>query len=469
MFNFIHPSQIALKIIKLLIVFSSLITLITTGVQLWSEYGRDVDAINVHFDQVERGYLDSVAENVWQSDVGRLKLLMKGITASPDFKFAAVRKTSGLEIARAGQTVDENLIRNVYPLLYMYRGQSIEIGQLEVVASLTDVYKRTLDRFGLILLSNAIKTFVVAIFMFLVVHWLVTRHLDAMATFARKVDLSHPTEAIRLERGFMGGKRDEVDLLAASLNDMQYKLSQSHEKLEAALAREIEYNSLQKKFVSLVSHEFRTPLSIIDGTAQRLLRSKKPLTQDDMEARVEKVRSAVTRMTGLIDTTLYASRLDDGKIDLKIASCDIWELLREVCHRQSEIAPSHRIQITLDDRPTEVFADAKLIDQVFTNLLSNAVKYAPNAPIIEVRGWSDGADALITITDFGIGIPEEDLPHMFERFFRSKTTEGFSGTGIGLSVVKEFIQMHGGTVIVDSLEGEGATFTVRLPIGNAGR
>ena len=117
------------------------------------------------------------------------------------------------------------------------------------------------------------------------------------------------------------------------------------------------------------------------------------------------------------------------------------------------------------NRACKIFADHRLLDQVFTNLLSNAVKYSPDSPLIEVKGWNDEENALITVTDQGVGIPANDLPHMFGQFFRAKTSEGIKGTGIGLNVVKEFVEMHGGSVGVDSLEGEGSTFTVRIPIG----
>lgn len=242
-------------------------------------------------------------------------------------------------------------------------------------------------------------------------------------------------------------------------------LTEAKKSVEAALLREKEYNLLQQKFISLVSHEFRTPLAIIDGVAQRLIKRKDKLTPDEVETRTNKVRSAVTRMVGLIDTTLYASRLDAGQIKLKLAPCDVGELVRKVCERQTDISPSHKIQVEIDAFPNEIFADKERLDQVFTNLLSNAVKYAPDAPLIEVKHWGDGGDVWVSVTDHGLGIPEDDLPHMFKRFFRAETAKGIPGTGIGLNVVKEFVEMHGGTITVDSVEGEGSTFTVRLPIG----
>lgn len=235
-------------------------------------------------------------------------------------------------------------------------------------------------------------------------------------------------------------------------------------QLEAALEQEKEYSALQRQFVSLVSHEFRTPLAIIDGTAQRLIRRKDKVDSDELVLRANNVRSAVTRMIGLIDTTLYASRLDAGKIEMDVTSCDIEELLRDVCERQAEISPSHHIRISVDDLPGETFVDRRLIDQVLANLLSNAVKYAPNDPLIEVKGWAENDRVCISITDHGLGIPADELPNLFQRYFRASTASGIGGTGLGLCISKEFLDMHGGDISVDSVLDQGTTFTVSFPI-----
>ena len=101
---------------------------------------------------------------------------------------------------------------------------------------------------------------------------------------------------------------------------------------------------------------------------------------------------------------------------------------------------------------------------MFTNLLSNAVKYAPNDPRIQVKGWTDGTFAAVSVRDHGVGVPADDLPRMFERFFRAATSAGIGGTGIGLNLVKRLVEMHTGTIEVKSVEGQGSVFTVHLPI-----
>jgi len=239
-------------------------------------------------------------------------------------------------------------------------------------------------------------------------------------------------------------------------------------ELAQALESEQEFSALQRKFISLASHEFRTPLTIIDGAAQRIIRLKDKITPDQLVERAGKIRTAVERMVTLIDATLYASALDAGKIEMHIQSCKIRQLIEEICDRQGEVSPNHDIRINLDDIPECIDGDSKLLEHVFTNLLSNAVKYAPDAPLVEVTGKVDGAMVAITIKDQGVGISLSDQLHMFERYFRADTAADIKGTGIGLSVCKEFVDMHGGDITVDSVEKEGSSFTIRLPIVGKG-
>ncbi|MCK5545904.1 MAG: response regulator [Rhodospirillaceae bacterium] len=228
MHNFFQTNRIAWKLIKALIVFSSLITLITTVVQLLLEYDRDIEDIQSHFMQIESSHLISITENVWEADIQRLELLVNGISELPDFQFSIVRNEHGDTLASAGQAEVNQVIRKIYPLHYVFRGKDTKIGELEVVASLTGVYDRALERVGLILVSNALKTFVVATFLFAVIYWLLTRHLNVMAAFTHKLNLSSPVEPLKLDRGFFGGKLDEMDYLSDALNDMQYKLLNSY-------------------------------------------------------------------------------------------------------------------------------------------------------------------------------------------------------------------------------------------------
>lgn len=166
----------------------------------------------------------------------------------------------------------------------------------------------------------------------------------------------------------------------------------------------------------------------------------------------------------LIDVTLYASRLEEGKIEMNAEDCRLKDVIHEICENHMEISQVHDIEQDLSALPQSIYADTTLIEHVFTNILSNAIKYSPATSLIHVRGWTEGDHIKVSVQDHGIGISTADLERMFERYFRAKTAAGIVGTGIGLNISKEFIAMHGGTIEVSSVKGEGSTFTVTLPI-----
>jgi PAS domain S-box-containing protein len=256
--------------------------------------------------------------------------------------------------------------------------------------------------------------------------------------------------------------RDRDDLQAL-VDEATKQLRTKANELELALTKEKELNELQRQFVAMASHEIRTPLAIIDSSAQRLLRHGDRMPPEDVAKRLSTIRTAVQRLTSLMESTLSAERMEAGKLQIRTAPCHLDRVIRDVCARQQELTPRCSISFDLDDLPETVMADRAVLDQVFTNLLSNAVKYSRGAAKVHVRAWRDGGDVLLSVRDNGLGIDQEDLPMMFTRFFRAKTSTGIAGTGIGLNLVKKFIEAHDGTVAVESRVGEGSTFTIRLP------
>lgn len=269
-------------------------------------------------------------------------------------------------------------------------------------------------------------------------------------------------ERSRLERELV----DHRDHLQERVTLATKELKLQAEELADALNKEKELNELQRQFVSMASHEFRTPLAIIDGAAQRLKRriDKGQLTPEDTIQRIEGIRSAVRRMTRLMESTLTAARLQDGKIAIEICPCDIGKEVREVCSRQQDIVHTHIISCVLMDLPESIMADRGSVEQVLANLLSNAVKYSPESQTIDVKAWEEGRQVVISVRDYGLGIDQEDLPDIGERFFRAKTSTGIAGTGIGLNLAKTLVEMHGGTLHAESVKGEGSCFTFRLPV-----
>ena len=238
----------------------------------------------------------------------------------------------------------------------------------------------------------------------------------------------------------------------------------AEQALRTALAKERQLGQLQREFVSMTSHEFRTPLAIIDTATQRLMRRRDTLPGEEYAGLGREIRDAVQRMIGMIDGILNSARLDAGEIRFSPAPMDLAALIDEVCRRQAGLSPRHEIRSDLTALPATITGDRALLDQVFTNLLSNATKYAPNGGPIEVVARGDGDGVVVTVADRGVGIPRAELPRIFARFFRARTSTGISGTGLGRYAVRRRVQMHGGKVAVASEEGQGTTVTVELPV-----
>ncbi len=259
--------------------------------------------------------------------------------------------------------------------------------------------------------------------------------------------------------GYRGNGTDISDRVEA-----EQKIAHQRE-LEIALAKEREINGLQRQFVSMVSHEFRTPLAIIDGNAQRLARRLPDLTPERSGKALQKVRRAVKRLTELMDSVLNAAHLEEGRITYEPEPCDLAEIVREISDSYADVYPDHPIQVDVSGLSDCIVADPKLIRQVVSNLTSNAVKYSPSGTTIWINGWQDEQSgySMISVRDEGVGIPNAELGCLCDRFFRASTSTGIAGTGIGLHLVQHFVALHGGTIEIESEEGEGSTFTIRLP------
>ncbi len=253
---------------------------------------------------------------------------------------------------------------------------------------------------------------------------------------------------------------------AIELAHSQRGLIQQATMLEEKLQYEQKLATLQRNFVAMASHEFRTPLTIIDGHAQRLIKMKEVLQPDQILERAEKVRSAVLRMTSVMDNLLTSSRLFDGDAGLYFhpAEFDLHNMLREVCYLHREITPGVQIFENYGALPQAFFGDAHLLFQAFSNLLSNAVKYSPDGGLIVFRVGEDAGKIVFSIRDNGIGIPKDDLGRLFERYHRGSNISGIAGTGIGLYLVRMVVSLHSGHVAVTSVEGQGSEFVISLPM-----
>ena len=251
---------------------------------------------------------------------------------------------------------------------------------------------------------------------------------------------------------------------AIALVQSQRRLIEQAAALETTLEKERRATAQQRNFVTMTSHEFRTPLTVIDAQAQRLIKLKERLTPNDLLERALRIRSAVTRLTGIMDSLLGDSLLLDGQAVYRPSDFVPAELLHEVCQLHRETTRNADIREDFAELPSVMLGDRKLLFALFSNLLSNALKYSAPGDPIEVRAYRDTSEKIsVCIRDRGLGISERDRAHLFERYFRGANAVGVAGSGVGLHLVAMVLELHGGTIEVESTEGVGSTFVVHLP------
>jgi PAS domain S-box-containing protein len=233
--------------------------------------------------------------------------------------------------------------------------------------------------------------------------------------------------------------------------------------MRTALARERELSELKSRFVAVASHEFRTPLAAILSSVELLDDYGTRLPDGERKEIVGLIKNAVTRMNKMVEQVLLTSRLESGKFTFEPQPRNIAELLVQVAAEMDQAHPqASRIAMQCEGVEQARLVDGKLLSHILVNLLSNALKYSPPDSAVTCIATADGAHLRLCVADRGIGIPPADLPRLFESFHRGTNVGNIQGTGIGLHIVKECVELHRGTIDVHSVPGEGATFHVRL-------
>ncbi len=240
-------------------------------------------------------------------------------------------------------------------------------------------------------------------------------------------------------------------------------LNQNRDELLRALDRERELSELKSRFVALASHEFRTPLSTILSSASLVKRYAEMGNTEKQDFHLEKIRMGVNHLTGILDDFLNLSKLEEGLVVSHPESFNLTDFTAEIADEMNGLTkPGQRILWTDRTDGREVSLDRRILKNVLYNLVSNALKYSDRD--VQCRTGFNSGWLEIEVRDHGIGIPESDQKHMFDRFFRAKNALHIQGTGLGLNIVRRYLDLLGGDITFVSREGEGTTFTVRLPI-----
>jgi two-component system CheB/CheR fusion protein len=225
--------------------------------------------------------------------------------------------------------------------------------------------------------------------------------------------------------------------------------------------------SKKDEFISIASHELKTPITSLKAVLQmieRMVAGKDEMKQ--LYVFVQKGIKQVDKLTDLIKDLLEVTKIQAGKLELKKTHFELDELVKDCCEDSQILSEKHHIGIE-GDKGVTVYADRNRLEQVIINLISNAIKYSPNADKVVINVAKTGNDIKVAITDFGIGIPKETLPFLFDRFYRvDEVSQRYSGLGLGLYISAEIVKRHHGEIGINSTPGKGSTFWFTIPAGN---
>ncbi|MBL7917209.1 MAG: PAS domain-containing sensor histidine kinase [Bacteroidia bacterium] len=258
----------------------------------------------------------------------------------------------------------------------------------------------------------------------------------------------------------------KVDERTRVLKETMMELEASKEELKEALEKEKELNDMKSRFVTMASHEFRTPLSTILSSVSLIGKYKQEEEDEKRQKHVERIKSAVTNMTLILNDFLSAGKLEEGKISNNPIELNVVKLVNEIASELSNLLkPSQKIQYNHLGNE-ELLIDKQFLRNILINLLSNAIKFSPENKNIILNTKIDENCFEIMVQDQGIGIPEEEQKHLFERFFRAKNASNIQGTGLGLNIVSKYVEELKGKLTFESKLNEGTIFKIKIPLHN---
>ena len=256
----------------------------------------------------------------------------------------------------------------------------------------------------------------------------------------------------------------KVEERTVILKEALQKLEKSQEELSEALDKEKQLNEIKSRFVSMASHEFRTPLSTVLSSASLLSKYTTNEEQDKRERHVEKIKNSVKHLNDILEDFLSLGKLDAGKVDMHPVEFDLKGLMEEIQEELRGLLKKDQYFIFNHEGKNEAYTDKKLLKNIVINLISNAIKFSDEDKPIEIKSKNTNDVMQVFVIDKGMGVPEQDLEHLFSSFYRGKNAVNVQGTGLGLHIVKRYLDLLRGSIELKSKLSEGSNFCITIPI-----
>ncbi|MCX7277784.1 MAG: ATP-binding protein [Burkholderiales bacterium] len=392
----------------------------------------------IAYSAADVGILSFVANHV-SSAIERHQALEELRRSEARYRTVIENVGVGVVVVQGGRMVFANpsLVRIVgYPLDYLLSNPYTAAVHPEDVAGMVDRHQRRLR-------GEEVESFY-------------SFRIITQAGAVRTLELS----AVKIE----WGKRDATLMFVVDATERLH----AEQAQRMTLQKQAELNAMKTRFISMASHEFRTPLAIILSSVELLKYYGDRLPACEKSEVIGTIESGVQRMTGMLDRVLQLGKAEAQLLEFQPRQIHLAALCHSLVddaytHTQ-HLQPAATCQVVTDFTalpPTGCF-DEKLLRHIFGNLLSNAIKYSPRGGTVRFRVYVDGAQTVFEVSDQGIGIPDDELPHLFEPFHRASNVGDIQGTGLGLAVVKNAVDLHGGQIEVCRVQPQGTCFTVRI-------
>jgi PAS domain S-box-containing protein len=276
----------------------------------------------------------------------------------------------------------------------------------------------------------------------------------------QQLDLAAVNEEMKKLNASLEAK---VEKRTVELQNTLAELEASKEELTISLEKEKVVNDLKSRFVSMASHEFRTPLSTILSSISLLAKYTTTEDQYKRDKHIDRIKSSVKTLTDILNEFLSLGKIEEGKVEVSPNTFDLTAFVNDTMNEMNVLLkPDQIIQHTHIGTPT-TFTDSQLLKHVIVNLISNAIKFSPENSIIHIKSKIENNITTLQISDEGIGIPLVDQVHLFERFFRATNATNIQGTGLGLHIVGRYVNLLNGTINYHSELEKGSTFTITYP------